>query len=328
MKKIISIFVIICIIFVAFSTILKAEAADNTPTVSTEVWNGITNEYVGVKFLINNLDENNSYEYAILGDNSDPTENDWKTLYFSDPDLNDVGVIKYAINDILKTKEYAYLSLRSFIYNNGQKENTIIINKEKCDLPLPDFFGRRIVISTGILGTNIYFKPMFDISNGQYQFVKIKDNNIIEKYKEYRNDKKDSTLNELKNLLPTESEVPLSGWNDFAAKEEYDIPKEYGFYYVWAKAQEGNSRSIVGLNIIEVTNNRVNSRDNETAENTLGEQNIDNKNTNANITDSTISKMSKLPNTGINIAIIISILLVTVIVLILKIKSNKYNGIK
>ena len=325
MKKLISIVLIMCIIFLVFSKI-KVYASDNTPTVTTDIWNGVTDQYIGVKFSIDNLDRNVSYEYAILGDNSEPTENDWKTLYFSSDESNNLAVIKYSIDDILKTKEYAYLSVRSKIYTDDQIEKKIIINKEKCNLPLPDFLGKRIIISTGILGLDISFKPIFDITKGQYQYVKITDNNIIEKYKEYKKNEKDSTLNELKNMIPTESEVPLSGWNDFVTKQEYDIPKENGFFYVWTKAQEGNSRSLVGLNIIEVTNNRDKNKDEQINNNTSNNSNTDKKNT--DLIDNTISKSSKLPNTGIKLATLILVVLVIVIAIILKIKSNKYNEIK
>lgn len=258
MKKIISIVLTIILITCIFTFYTKIYAAGETPTVTSEAYYNDGKVYVGVKFKLDNLEKENDYEYAILTTNSTPTNSDWKSVN-SYKDSDTTANISYAVSSgnneaVFRTQDHIYFSLRTSTYNSNTsaREYITVIDKQKCDLTLPDFFMKRIKLST--LLNNVSFKPLFNIEKGQYQFVKITDTNVIEKWQACRKDNTDANLEALKAVLPSESSAPTSGWKDFEAGESYDGPNENGFYYVWTKAQEDNTITLLGINIMEVTN--------------------------------------------------------------------------
>lgn len=323
MKKFITCLLFIVFILGTFSIFNVNYATGETPTVTPVQWYGTGNTYIGVKFNLENVNKEVNYEYAILAANSTPSDSDWKAVYFNN-DSTTSTYVTYAISgheEIFKTQDHIYFSLRTVTYQSSGKQYSTVINKQKCILPLPDFLAERISLS-GIIST-VSFKPIFGIKKGQYQFVKITDANVIEKYKAYNNEKNEANLSALKALLPSESSVPTSGWNDFVVGESYKIPDEIGYYFVWMKAHEENTITLTGINIIEVTNKL------DPTNNSGSSSNSSNSGTGASTTtpkvnpDETVAK-TILPKTGKSAIIVFAIIGMIILAFIL---NKRYKTI-
>jgi hypothetical protein len=296
--KIKSKLILIIILMIGFilliGTMSKVIAADVT-TVSTNT-NGYGRD-VDVEVTMA-TEDGKTYKYAVLKDDtSEPTEADWKPIYFSS------GKATVTIDDenLLKEVDKAYLWLAE-VENDVQ---TTIHEKDEVDLPLPDITLR--FEATGFLATTIKIKPVYGITSGKYQFVRITDTTLVNLLKDYY-DSEDNTeklqiMEQIVAKMPEESSAPTSGWSNFTTDNYLTPPtlganETEGYFYLWMNTEGTGIRKIVGVNPIKIYNTTSNNNDdddNNNAANTNSNKNTANGVT--TITDNTTAKKD-LPATG------------------------------
>lgn len=176
-------------------------------------------------------------------------------------------------------------------------------------------------------------------SEAYYQYEKITDESIIKKYEEIK--AQNGNIMELESMLKTT--VPTSNWiswdywnghdyfagmNGFGHTQKKVSVPDSGLYYMWVYFSGNDLKNVYGYILVDnLSNNSQNDTNQDTSnDNTLNTlENITGNTTGK--TDSTIANKI-LPNTGISIAIVGTILLVTVLGIGALAKYYTYKDVK
>lgn len=150
-----------------------------------------------------------------------------------------------SIKSILRTTNTAWL------YVKDVANNKYIVDALKVDLTLPALKAFAITKSTWY-DPDVPGNPAWEISstygikNHYYKMEKITDTTIINQF-----EKNNGDLNKVK--LAELSQAPETGWISCLWYNEVHnsaIPKDQGLYYLWVKAKDTDSKTIIGYTVI------------------------------------------------------------------------------
>lgn len=192
-----------------------------------------------------NLSTEGNYTWAVAttANANEIAENAWFTLdNFSENNKSVVLSLTpsvYSIKQILRTTNTAWL------YVKDVKNNSLIVNALKVDLTLPPLKVFKIT-KTEYSSTHWYWNisSIYSLRNYYYQLEKITDVNVINAFTASNGD-----LSKL-NLLSISS-APEIGWKDFNGSiHSSNIPKDTGLYYLWIKAKDTDSKTVIGYTVV------------------------------------------------------------------------------
>lgn len=175
-------------------------------------------------------------------------------------------------------------------------------------------------------------------SEAYYQYEKITDQNIIDKYNEIKSQNGDMTELEsmLTTIAPTDNWSTWEYWNghSFDGLNGYGNPEspisvpDEGLYYLWVYFSGSNIKNVYGYILVdnldtELSNNDQQNQSNEDNNTGTNEQQntpiVGNDNTTATI---------KLPAAGMPTMITIILFVTVICTIVLYLKNRKYKGIK
>lgn len=203
-----------------------------------------------------NLSAEGNYTWAVAttANANEIAENVWFTLGdFSEKNKSAVLSLTSSISsikNILRTTNTAWL------YVKDVKNNSLIVNALKVDLTLPPLKAFKIT-KNGFYNPNVPSNPAWDISqiyslrNFYYKLEKITDVNVINAFTASNGD-----LSKL-NLLSISS-APETGWKTCdnisigsrPTVPNSAIPKDTGLYYLWIKAKDTDSKTVIGYTVL------------------------------------------------------------------------------
>lgn len=285
-----------------------------------------------------NLEEGASYQWAVEKSQSETIENWYEVL---NPDYTS-GTIRISILStnanqlsVLKSTDIGYLTIKKV----GETSN--ILSDYKLDLALPLLKAYTIEKSVwyGTAPTN----PAYDVTavyginakNISFTWEKITDENVVNNYIDNNHDLSGLPLKEKKDIPSlTDTSWKSIPNNDTFNKSKGSMqynqsPTEDGLYYLWLQGSDTGVKTVYGQAIIEVgTVTKITSttdQDDDNKNPTPTQNNSGNPTTGK--TDPTIASKI-LPNTGISIAIVGTILLVTVLGIGALAKYYTYKDVK
>lgn len=245
-----------------------------------------------------------TYKYAVFKDSTTtPGESDWKSMIFVN------GKADITVNDanILKAGDKGYLWIAEV---NGDVQTTIHEAIE-VELPLPNIVSRFTI--SGIMSNTLKMQPIYGVTSGKYQFVKITDTAMINLLKNYY-DTEDTTeknqiMTQIIAKMPGEAEAPTSNWLNFTSDAYLTPPslptnETEAFFQLWMDTEATGVRKMIGVNPIKIYNMTQNNNDNNN--NTITGNNVAGGNTNNGITtivDNTTADKD-LPKTGKDLVVI------------------------
>ena len=226
-----------------------SKAAAGTDVVATKI---IENTDGSVEFKLTNINVTEDHQYTWGASKTTKAENvtKWYTLSTYDTSKK-TAVVNFNVGkyeELLRTTDNAWI----FIKDN---EETYIVEGLKVDLKLPvlkAFYLTEDKTTTDFRSFSISPTKIYGISNYYYKFEKITNKNIISAYQDAIAKNHDlSTISSLATL----SDAPESGWKaiegNYGSSGQYINPKptEQGLYYIWVKAQDSDSKAVIGYNL-------------------------------------------------------------------------------
>lgn len=186
------------------------------------------------------LDENKNYSFTLLKGKGDLSTATWNNLidFTSSTAKVTLSSGTKAIVDVLKVTDKGYL----YIKNND--DNSYVVEAKEIDLKLPYLQALDYTKSSTHYGVNEMYGS---IGNGSgkrhYQFKKVTNRTLIEKYLNIKNNNK--SITELENSLMT---VPNAGYTALSTYESIHFGNNYddGLYLVWVKMTGENCKDIYG----------------------------------------------------------------------------------
>ncbi len=350
-RKIIAIGIIFILVLLITTKVKAAETfTTKDGIVATKVVEGSNGN---IEFNISNiaLDAEAGYEWGIGKTNSKEEVTKWYPLN----DFNESN--KTAKINLLVSEETVFSILRStdtaYLYIKDSKAGTYIVDALKVDLTLPPYHtcelyetenGRTFFI--GGMGSSSYPEyngAVYQIKNVFYKFIKVTDENLLNKYNQAM--KNNTSIEEVFNINTKDIEK-ITGWeacteaikysNDKYFNTEIEkarLPKEDGLYILYMKAKDSDSKTVYGYKtwpsgLKEVpigSSNSNGSGNNGTIGGTQGGQEINGNKGNTGIAgknDPTVAKQM-LPNTGVTrmIILVISLLGIAGIIGYIKYKN-------
>ena len=331
-KILISLIIFACILMVA--TIVNA--ADVTAEKIVSSTDG------SISFLFSNLDleSDNEYEWSI-SKKSNETSDDWYSLNDLDVEKNEATVNVLVTNEknleILKSTNTAYISIRK------KNETTNILNSYKVDLTVPLLKAYKYVYVLGENDDNVErIQGLYGITGKDisYIFQKIEDPDIVNNYIDNNHNLNNLKLAEEKDMPELNDSrwknlIHTDAWGDTTDKIKKVLNLEDGLYYLWLTGKSDSVKTINGYAVIEIgTVTKINKEepkqdtDKEDIKNDETSQTTQKNQTITAQKDQTTATYKTLPNTGIGMALIGSVILVIVGGIALLAKYHKYRDIK
>lgn len=284
------------------------------------------------------LENGANYQWAIEKSQNATIEN-WYDVLAPEYETGTVKVSVLSTNanhlEILKSTDTAYITIRKV------GETSDILSNYKVDLTLPllKIFTIEKNVWYGSAPTN----PAYDVTaiyginakNISYTWEKITDANVVNNYIDNNHDLSGLPLKG-KESFPSLTDT---SWKSIANNDTFNkskgsipynqVPTENGLYYLWIQASDTNVKTLYGQAIIEVGNvTKITETTDKKDENKDNKDNKDNRNTTVTgKTDPTIANKI-LPNTGVSIAIIGTILLVIILGIGALAKYYTYKDVK
>lgn len=250
-KRILLIIILVAVLFLipsicnAVTTYTTSDGIKVTKIVEN------TDGTIDFKFENISLSDEGQYTWGI-GRSSLPEEvEDWYTL--ADYGENSKTAIltitpaEYKIKQILRQTDTVWLYIKDI------KNNTYIVNALKVNLTLP-ISKVYNVIENDESSTFRSFEinnAVYGIYDLYYKFVKITDQDIINRYLKDINDGKEVNIE----TYATREQAPETGWKaiegNYGTAGLYINPKptEEGLYYIWIKGKDADSKTIIGCNL-------------------------------------------------------------------------------
>ena len=249
------------------------------------------------------------------------------------------------IRTLLRKTNTAYLFIK-----NTNDENFVIDNLE-LDLTLPPYHAfdlyewlsdYYITGGTRISASTIQWNAApYNIANASYKFEKVTDSDIIKKYNEAIQNK-----TSLENIfsINTDDIENITDWENcslaynsvtnpiFTKIDKEKLPKDDALYILYIKAKDIDSKFLYGYKFYSFENKTVTVNDENVKDDSLKEIIDDKTNPTDNIDPSltqpdTTTAKGILPQTGINISIIISIILIMFVSIFIHKKYKQYKDI-
>lgn len=254
--------IMIILISVAVFTIPNiSNASDVNVTKNVYANNGSMKfEFTGL-----NLDQTHSYEYGLTKAKADQVGT-WHLI----PEANftqntatvDISTITKDLREIINLVDDGYITIKD------KTAEKIVLEPYKVDLKIPFLqVTNYTVIKNGKeFGTsreesiNISIRNSFN-SESYYQYEKITDQKIIDKYKEIK--EKNGNMLELQDMLKTTP--PTSGWNNWDywngndmnglggfgyPQKNISLP-DSGLYYMWVYFSGNKIKNIYGYSLVD-----------------------------------------------------------------------------
>lgn len=291
-----------------------------------------------------NLEEGASYQWAIEKTQNATIEN-WYDVLNPDYASGTIRISILATNNnqlsVLKSTDTGYLTIRKV----GETSN--ILSNYKIDLMLPLLKAYTIQKSSwyGSAPTNGAYEvtTIYGINSNNVSFTweKITDANVVNNYIDNNHDLSGLPLKGRESIPSLTDTTWKSMHSKFSSIYQTlgeinnnELPTEDGLYYLWLQGSDTDVKTVYGQAIIEVgTVSKITSTTDDGKNATEG--NNENKETpkkeqetpTTGKTDPTIASKI-LPNTGVSIAIIGTILLVIVLGIGALAKYYTYKDIK
>lgn len=208
------------------------------------------------------LDKTHEYEYGLTRTASSSVEN-WYliTEYTESTVIIDVKTTNSKLREIINTVDTGYITIRD------KTTNTIVLEHYSVDLKMPFLNvtnytvipnGKDLDIST----TNGIKVPLRDAySRAYYQYEKITDQSIINRYKEIKSS--DGDILELQNMLKTT--VPTTKWkqweyfnghtstgmNGYGYTQRVISAPDNGLYYMWVYFSKEGLKDLYGYILVD-----------------------------------------------------------------------------
>ena len=176
-------------------------------------------------------------------------------------------------------------------------------------------------------------------SEAYYQYEKITDQNVINKYREIKSQNGD--ILELENMLKTTT--PTGNWTEWEfwtgvgssglggvgyTETPVSVPDE-GLYYMWVYFTGENLKDMYGYILVDNLGEETSEKPEQSTVNNNNEVNNDRTNGQNNVKNADETTADRiLPKAGISIALSIIILITIMCIILLFIKLKKYKGIK
>lgn len=310
-------FILIFIFLFLFKGSVKAENIISEKIVPST--NG------SIDYIIKGLDlkSGDNYEWALETSATNSISNWYDVL---SPEYS-TGTIKISISStnenhlkILKSSDVAYVTIRK------SEDFTKILSNYKIDLSLP--LLKVFTVEKSVWYDTANTNPAFEIntiygikaSNVNFKWEKITDPNIVNNYIDNNHDLSGLNLKGKENF-PSLSDTSWKSVHRKYAEIDQDVgeilnqekPAEDGLYYLWLQSSGTDVKTLYGQAIIEIgAVQKIDTNVSSTQSPNTGNQ-MENKITSPNaITsqkgDPTTAK-GILPNTGLQIGIIISIII-------------------
>lgn len=244
-KKVLKALTFLLVMTIPF-TASAADVKVEKEVTTYESWN--SNEGGEIIFTISNLTVNNgaTYDYQLTyGDNT----TSWYgvTSATSDGIVVNLDKDKADILSILSKSDEAYLNIRET--SNGVE--TTILSSYKVDISMSLSRAYKVGhFQSGYHG----IKAVYDVDKIYYQYKKVDNVELIQKYLEYLKGYNDNSniywgfyVDNLIDQLGIENEMPETGWNELVGTETTTQPTEDGLYYLWIKAPASNgNKELIG----------------------------------------------------------------------------------
>ena len=242
-------------------------AADTFTTadgiVVKKVVTGFSNGSIELDISKIKLSSEGNYEWGISTDSTLESVTKWYVLGDINASKNtatiNLTVQEKTIFNILRKTDTAYLFIKD------SKNNSLIINGLKLDLTLPPLYAfdyyiwldSYYIIGGNLSGVEQWTGVTYNIENAYYKFEKIKDENLVNKYKQallegtsltnvFSIDKSTVEKNENWTACSRDYSYP------FTKIDESKLPKDQGAYYLWIKAKDADSKTVYGCLIVNI----------------------------------------------------------------------------
>lgn len=320
----------------------------NISKATVEVTRNVYSNTGSMKFTFTGLelDTTHEYEFGITETSSAEVE-EWYVLTNytkTSADVN-ISITTKGMRDVFNATDTGYITIKD------KETDAIIMQPYAVDLKMPYLQVTNYnVIENGkeltpFKGIQIAFRNA-SVSEPYYQYEKITDQKVIDKYKEIK--ASNGNMLELETLLKTD--IPTTNWNRWEywtgygsdgldgqgyTESKITVPDQ-GLYYMWLYFSGSDIKDVYGCILVDNLGNEVpsdnNNQDNTSNQNNVGNQNLTNTvmpDTQDKISGSDSTAANKfLPKAGKSIIIIILTILSITIAMILYIKNKKYKDIK
>ncbi len=204
------------------------------------------------------LDTTHEYEYT-LTKTAVATPEKWFSItdYTNSTAVADVTTTAAELRNVINAVDTGYITIRD------KESQTVVLQPYAVDLKIPFLKVTNYTVIPngyvfdGMLGDNNIEVTLVGRRGAYYQYEKITDENIINKYKEIK--AKNGDYMELQSILKTTA--PNSGWSEWDhwsggsdgwgyTQREVSVP-DSGLYYMWVYFSESNLKNIYGYILVD-----------------------------------------------------------------------------
>ena len=245
-----------------------------------------------------------------------------------------------------------------YLFIKDTKDENYLVDKLEMDLTLPpyhavgitEWLGSYYIIGGDLTSVDQWDGASYNISNAYYKFEKVTDSQLIRKYNDAVENKTsmedifDITIEDIENVTDWEKCTRDYGYA-YTKIDKENLPKDNELYILYIKAKDSDSKILYGYKIWPIDGKKVNesytdnndgnkdNKDSNIASNTQKQETATpvtekKDQTIAAQKDQTTATYKTLPNTGIGMALIGSVILVIVGGIALLAKYHKYRDIK
>lgn len=248
-------------IIVALLVIPNIVNADNEITVTREVMG--TSGSIKFNFKGLTLDKTHEYEFGLTKTSAEQVNN-----WFAITDYTETSAVVNVTTGTKELREVVNATDTGYVAIKDKTSDTVILEKYSVDLKIPYLQVTNYTVinngkefgNTASECINVGLRNAGN-STAYYQYEKITDQNIINKYKEIK--EKNGNVLELQNTLKTTppnsnwstwtywNEHDSSGMNGFGNPENIISAPDYGLYYMWIYFSGENIKDIYGYILID-----------------------------------------------------------------------------
>lgn len=330
--KYLVIILLVSVVFTIFPTISNAAVTSDKLVPST---NG------SIDYTISGLEleDGASYQWAIEK-SQNATITNWYDVVAPKYDTGTVTISISVSNEnhleMLKSTDTAYIYIRKV----GEDSN--ILENYKVDLSLPllkafnvvksEFYNREVPNNPAFEIASVYGLNADDV---QYKWEKITDASIVNSYIDNNHDLSGLNLKG-KESFPSLSDTSWKSVDTRVTKENMyvnngNLPSEDGLYYLWLKGSSTDVKTVYGQAVLEVGEvTKINTENPGTGDDenpSQGNPTDDTPTTGRTDSDDDTIAKGPLPNTGLGIGLIVSIIVIMGIGVFTYFKFKRLKGI-
>ena len=331
--KYLVIILLVSVVFTIFPTISNAAVTSDKLVPST---NG------SIDYTISGLEleDGASYQWAIEK-SQNATITNWYDVVAPKYDTGTVTISISVSNEnhleMLKSTDTAYIYIRKV----GEDSN--ILENYKVDLSLP-LLKAFTVVKSKYYNRNVPNNPAFEITSVyglnaddvQYKWEKITDVSIVNNYIDNNHDLSGLNLKG-KESFPSLSDTSWKSVDRFSVVlgdlriNNGNLPSEDGLYYLWLKGSSTDVKTVYGQAVLEVGEvTKINTENPGTGDDenpSQGNPTDDTPTTGRTDSDDDTIAKGPLPNTGLGIGLIVSIIVIMGIGVFTYFRFKRLKGI-